>query len=227
MTERSPFSGLPQPGGTVRALNYQGPIKKAPGDVVIGYVHMEGLCWTFFRYHLQLQATLAGIKLEVRPAGSLKEQLAEIDSLLREPIDVLLLRPFVSDDPGLLERIQRAQSRGVTVISLDGSVGGDCLTTTIGIDNVAGQADVVEHICRRLQGRGQIVHLQGNQNMEAGRLRTQGLHAVLERYPGGGAGRRDRDRLGIIDVAARAGCCSGPRGARCAPCGRCDSDHQR
>jgi len=170
--------------GIALGLSYQGPVEKAAGELLIGYVHMEGLCWTFFRYHLQLQMSLLGFKLIVRPVSTLNEQFAEIDSLLCEPIDVLLLRPFASGNPGLVARVKRAQELNVKVISLDGSVGGDCITTTVSIDNAAGQAGVTDYICQRLQGQGRIAHLQGNQNMETGRLRTLGLHGVLERYPG-------------------------------------------
>jgi PAS domain S-box-containing protein len=53
----------------------------------------------------------------------------------------------------------------------------------VSIDNVGGQASVTEYICERLQGKGKIAHLQGNQDMETGRLRTIGLHGVVERYP--------------------------------------------
>ena len=170
--------------GRSLGLNWPEPIRKRTGELLIGYIHMDGLCWDFFRYHLLIRTGQLGVKVIVRPVNTLKDQIAEIDSLLLEPIDILLLRPFASGDVELVAAVQRARKKGVKAISLDGSVGGDCDVTMVSIDNVGGQASVTEHICERLHGKGRIAHLQGNQDMETGRLRTIGLHRVVERYPG-------------------------------------------
>ena len=154
------------------------------GELRIGYVHLDALCWTFFRYQLLVKASKRGITILDRSVCTLKEQIAAIESLLREQINVLMLRPVASGDAHLLEAVERARKLGVAVIALDGSVGGDIDTTTVSVDNVAGQAGITSYVCQRLGGQGKIAHLQGNQSMEAGKLRTQGLHSVLERYPG-------------------------------------------
>ena len=165
-------------------LLYQETIPKGPTEIRIGYVHQDALCWTFFRYHLLIKASQQGITVLDRPVSTLKEQIAEINSLLREQLDVLMLRPVASGNADLLAMVQRARTLGVEIIALDGSVGGDVDITTVSVDNVGGQAGITDYICRRLNGKGRIAHLQGNQNMETGQLRTQGLHSVLERYPG-------------------------------------------
>jgi len=182
MSDRSHQDDLGSGVGAL-GLSYQEPVQKKPGEILIGYVHMDGLCWNFFRYHLLIKTSQLGLKIIVRPASTLKDQIAEIASLLLEPIDVLLLRPFASGDADLIAIVERAQREGIKVISLDGSVGGDCDVTTVSVDNVGGQADITDYICQRLQGKGKIAHIQGNQEMETGRLRTIGLHRVVERYP--------------------------------------------
>ena len=154
------------------------------GELRIGYVHLDALCWTFFRYQLLVKASKRSITILDRSVSTLKEQIAAIDSLLREQINVLMLRPVASDDAHLLEAVRRARKLGVAVIALDGSIGGDIETTTVCVDNVAGQAGIMSYVCQRLGGEGKIAHLQGNQSMEAGKLRTQGLHRVLAHYPG-------------------------------------------
>ncbi len=158
-------------------------IPQGPTEIRIGYVHLDALCWTFFRYHLLIKASQQGIMVIDRPVSTLNEQVAEIKSLLHERIDVLMLRPVASGDADLQAIVQRALMLGVEVIALDGSVGGDVDITTVSVDNVGGQAGITNYICQRLNGKGRIAHLQGNQNMETGLLRTQGLHSVLSRYP--------------------------------------------
>jgi len=150
----------------------------------IAFVHIDSLCWTFFRYHLMVRAKHVGIDFVDRPIQSMAAQIAEIEALLREPLDVLMFRPVSSGHAGLLAVLKRAQALGVHLIAIDGSVGGDLDVTGVGIDNFGGQAGVTEFICQRLNGRGTIAHLQGDQRMEAAQRRTAGLHSVVARYPG-------------------------------------------
>ena len=170
--------------GKAPGPHYQKAIPEEPTEIRIGYVHQDALCWAFFRYHLLIKASQQGITVLDRPVSTLKEQIAEINSLIREQIDVLMLRPVASGDADLLAVVQRARMLGVEVIALDGSVGGDVDITTVSVDNAGGQAGITDYICQRLNGKGRIAHLQGNQNMETGKLRTRGLHSVLAGYPG-------------------------------------------
>ena len=156
----------------------------SPGPLRVGYVPHDAPCWTFFRYHLLLQAKTAGVTIIDRPISSLREQIAEIDALLQQGIDVLLLRPLSFDDAGLIAALWRAHDAGVPIVALDGAVGGDLPVSTVSVDNVGAQAVVAEHICQRLHGHGRIAYLQGNQEMDAGRLRTLGLRGVLARHSG-------------------------------------------
>ena len=163
---------------------FQARIQKKPGQLLIGYVHHDALCWKFFHYHLMIKSSGLGIQIVARPINTLHEQIAEMENLLREPIDVLMIRPISSGDSRLLDVVRHAQKLGIPLIALDGSVGGDFDVTTVSVDNEGGQAGLTDYLCQRLNGRGQIAHLQGNQDMEAGWLRRRGLHSVLERYPG-------------------------------------------
>ena len=156
----------------------------SPAPLRVGYVPHDAPCWTFFRYHLLLQAKTAGVTIIDRPINTLREQVAEIDALLQQGIDVLLLRPLSFDDAGLIAALQRVQRARVPVIALDGAVGGDLSVSTVSVDNVGAQAAVTEYICQRLGGHGRIAYLQGNQDMDTGRLRKVGLYGVLARHPG-------------------------------------------
>lgn len=159
--------------------------RRASGEMLVGYVYPEDLCWKFFHYHLMIKAAAFGAKILARPVDTLDEQVTELERLLDASVDVLLFRPFASGNPDLLATVRHARQRGVRLIALDGSVGGetDFDVTTVSVGNEDGQAGITEHICRRLDGSGTIAHFQGNQDMEAGRLRTRGLHRALEGYP--------------------------------------------
>lgn len=151
--------------------------------VRIGFVHLNALCWTYFHYHLQICSKPQGIALQNRPVRSLEGQIAEIHKLLHEGIQVLIVRPVATEQPELIAVLHEAREQGVHVIAVDGSPGGGDHFLTISADNFGGQFAMADYVFSHLQGCGQVAYLQGDQRMEAGRLRTQGFLSALEKYP--------------------------------------------
>ena len=149
----------------------------------VAFVHISGLCWSFFGYHLLIRAKQAGVALIDRPVATVCEQIAQIERLLREGIDVLIFRPMVTDHAGLLAVLQRAQAQGVHLVSIDGLPGGAIDLCSVSADNFGGQAALAEYVFEKMQGRGKIAYLQGDLRTEAGLLRDRGMRSVLRRYP--------------------------------------------
>lgn len=149
----------------------------------IGYIHSYSLCWTYFHYQLLLQSKHSGIELLDRPISSLVEQISQIDALLSEGINVLVTKPVSSENAELVKAFERARARGVHLISLDGSPGQDVDCYVISADNFGGQASMTQHVCQLLGGKGKIAHIQGDQRMQAGRVREQGLLSALQEFP--------------------------------------------
>ncbi len=158
----------------------------ASGELAVArmaFVHISGLCWNFFEYHLRVKARLAGVELIYRPISNIGEQIAEIESLLRENVDVLLFRPVATYDAGLLAILERAQSEGVHLISIDGVPGGTTGMCSVSADNFGGQAKLAEYTFNKIGGKGKIAYLQGDLRTAAGVQRNKGLQSVLRRFP--------------------------------------------
>jgi PAS domain S-box-containing protein len=151
--------------------------------VRIGFVHIDALCWTFFQYHLTILGKHAGVQIVDRPVHTLRQQVAEIENLINERVDVLLFRPMVADDPALLATLKRAQAQGMRLIAIDGLPGGELDVTSIVSDNLGGQSAVADLTFRRMGGKGKVAYLQGDLRTDAGQLRDQGFQSVLQRYP--------------------------------------------
>ena len=154
-----------------------------PDPVRIGFVHLNALCWTYFHYHLQISAKAQGVEVLNRPVRSLPSQIAEIRALLHQGIQVLVVRPVATEQAELIAALHEAREQGVQVIAVDGSPGGHEHALTISADNFGGQYAMADHVFAQLGGRGKVAYLQGDQRMEAGRLRTQGFLQALDRYP--------------------------------------------
>ena len=149
----------------------------------MAFVHTFGLCWSFFEYHLRIKAKQAGVELIDRPISTMGEQIAEIENLLCENVDVLLFRPMATDNPELLEVLQRAQAEGVHLIAIDGLPGGMIDMCSVSADNFGGQAKLAEYTFNKMGGKGKIAYLQGDLRTEAGVQRNRGLQSVLCRFP--------------------------------------------
>ena len=149
----------------------------------VAYVHVASLCWNFFGYHLQLKAKQTGIRLFDRAVSTAEEQVVEIERVLRENVGVLIFRPMLCDFRPLQEVLLRAQDMGIRLISIDGTPGGELEVCSITADNFGGQAALVDHVCRKLKGRGKLAYFQGDQRTEAGLQRRKGLLSALSRYP--------------------------------------------
>jgi PAS domain S-box-containing protein len=151
--------------------------------VRIGFVHLNALCWTYFHYHLQICSKAQGVEVLNRPVRSLPGQIAEIRALLHQGIQALIVRPVATEQPDLIAVLHEAREQGVHVIAVDGSPGGDDHFLTISADNFGGQFAMADYVCQHLGGHGKLAYLQGDQRMEAGRLRTRGFLGALEKYP--------------------------------------------
>lgn len=151
--------------------------------VRIGFVHLNALCWTYFHYHLQICSKAQGVEILNRPVRSLPGQIAEIRALLHQGIQALIVRPVATEQPDLIAVLHEAREQGVHVLAVDGSPGGEDHFLTISADNFGGQFAMADYVCQHLGGRGKVAYLQGDQRMEAGRLRTQGFLRALEKYP--------------------------------------------
>ena len=150
----------------------------------MAFVHVTGLCWSFFGYHLLTIAKQAGVRLIDRSVTTVGEQVQEIESLLRDDLDVLLFRPMLTDDPQLLAILRHAQALGVHLISIDGLPGGDIDMCSVTADNFGGQAALANFMFRRMRGKGKIAYFQGDLSTEAGVQRNKGLQSVLLQFPG-------------------------------------------
>lgn len=150
----------------------------------VAFVHIDGLCWNFFEYHLRIKAKQAGIELVNRPISTLAGQVAEIERLLSDRVDVLLFRPMATNAAELLAVLERARNTGVHLISIDGLPGGTTSMCSVSADNFGGQAKLAKYVFHKLNGKGKVAYLQGDLRTETGVERTKGLQSVLAQFPG-------------------------------------------
>jgi ribose transport system substrate-binding protein len=110
------------------------------------------------------------------------KELSNVEDALNQSVKALLLNPVDSDAAKV--GIREAEAQKVPVLTLDRSAKGIKVTSHIASDNVAGGRLGAEVIIKQLNGKGDVVELQGQPGTDAARDRSNGFRQALVAAPG-------------------------------------------
>ncbi len=105
------------------------------------------------------------------------KELANMEDILTQGIDVILINPTDSDAVG--NAIKLANNEGIPVITLDRGANDGEVVSHIASDNVAGGVMAGEYIVELLGGTGKVVELEGIAGTSAARDRGQGFNEAI------------------------------------------------
>ncbi len=115
----------------------------------------------------------------VSSAYNLPRQEAQIERFVREARDLIVLS--ASEPDGIANAVRRAQAAGTRVVAVDvEAAGADATVTT---DNAQAGRIACEHMAASLDGRGQVVIINGPP-VSAVKARVAGCREVLANHPG-------------------------------------------
>lgn len=100
-------------------------------------------------------------------------ELANSEDILGRNIKVLLINPTDSD--AVASSVKAANKAKIPVITLDRSANGGEVTTHIASDNVAGGKLAAETLAKELDGKGEVIELEGVAGTSAARERGKGF----------------------------------------------------
>ncbi len=110
------------------------------------------------------------------------KQVADVETFLRQRIDLLIISP--NEAKPLTAIVARAYNQGLPVIVLDRAIEGETYTCFIGADNREIGREAGEYTARLLNGKGDIVEIQGLPGSPPARDRGDGFHEAISKYPG-------------------------------------------
>lgn len=167
------------------AVTWEGGIDKPQEEWYVGVTLHE---FKHAFWAAELQACLdAGekynFKVEVRDAeGDAAKQIAILDGFITKGADLIVLAPTHSE--ALVSAVRKANAAGIPVITLNRTVGkGAEVVTYVGADDYLGGRFQGELVAEALDGKGNIILLQGNLGSSPQELRERGLEDVLAGYP--------------------------------------------
>lgn len=136
-------------------------------------------------------AELFGIKLTVVDAQNDDAvQLIDLQNCIREKFDLIILNPTNADT--VSTAIEMADQTGVKVITVDRkSSREDLVVSHVASDNVLGGRMAAEFIAHQLNGKGNILEIEGIPGASATHERGMGFNQAIQAYPDIKVGSRE------------------------------------
>ncbi|HEY4391410.1 MAG TPA: ribose ABC transporter substrate-binding protein RbsB [Paenibacillus sp.] len=124
-------------------------------------------------------AKAAGADLIVVDAqDDTSKQIAGIEDLIQQKVDVILINPTDSD--AIVTAVESANDANIPVITVDRAANGGTVVSHIASDNIAGGKMAGDYILEAIGGKGNIVELQGIAGTSAARDRGEGFHNAVD-----------------------------------------------
>jgi ribose transport system substrate-binding protein len=161
-------------------------LAKDPKDVQIVYI-VKDLVNPFFvemKWGGAAAAKEHGVKYTcLAPERySVENQIRIMEDAIQQKVDGIVIVPI--DGKGIVSAIERANAAGIPVFNCNTKAAGGEVVGFAGIDHVAlGQA-VGEYTVKALNGKGNIIILEGTTGASSARERLQGMHEILDKNPG-------------------------------------------
>jgi len=123
------------------------------------------------------------IELLWNSAGNdVSTQANQVEQLVNQGVDAIIIVPVQADSLG--PQLARAKAEDVPVIAVNTAVSDQAaLTSAVLPDDVAAGAQEMEMMAKKLNGKGNIVVLQGPLGSSPELDRTKGIQSVLAKYP--------------------------------------------
>jgi ribose transport system substrate-binding protein len=133
---------------------------------------------------MQSYAKANNIRLLWNSAGNdVSTQASQVDQLVNQKVDALIIVPVQADSLG--PQLRAAQKAGIPVIAVNTSLAdSSAITSAVLPDDVAAGAQEMGMMAKRLNGKGNIVILQGPLGSSPELDRTKGIESVLAKNPG-------------------------------------------
>lgn len=130
------------------------------------------------------EAKSAGVDLlpVIDAGGDGAKQNQDVSTLLQRGIKGLLINPI--DPAAIVPAIEKANSQGVPVVTLDTAASSGEVAMNVSVDNIDAAAKACEVVGSDLSGRGTVLNLEGAMDNNVGVARSKGFtDCIAENYP--------------------------------------------
>ncbi len=155
----------------------------APPAVGLSISTLNNPFFVDLRDGAQAAAKKANVNLIVLDAqNDSAREASQIEDLIQKKAAVIAINPTDSD--AIVPTIKKINAARIPVITVDRGANGGDVAAHIASDNVAGGVMAAEYVAKRLNGKGNVVMLEGIAGTSAARDRGKGFREGLAKFPG-------------------------------------------
>lgn len=155
----------------------------APPTVGLSISTLNNPFFVDLRDGAQAAAKKANVTLIVLDAqNDSAREASQIEDLIQKKVAVIAINPTDSD--AIVPTIKKINAAKIPVITVDRGANGGDIAAHIASDNVAGGMMAAEYVGKRLNGKGNVVMLEGIAGTSAARDRGKGFRDGLKKFPG-------------------------------------------
>jgi len=110
------------------------------------------------------------------------KQISDIEDLVAKGINLLMIKP--KDEKTLTQTLIDVKAKGIPVVLIDRYVEGGAFTVFVGSDNVQVGRDMCTQMNKLLNGKGNIVFIEGTMGASSYLDRKEGFTSEMKKYPG-------------------------------------------
>ncbi len=174
--------GAPSPGGSAApALTPTSPGQKKP-TIGLTLMTYNNPFFSVIKSVARKAAEEQGYQFREHDAQlDSNKQAAAIEDFLAQGVSAILLNPV--DSAAIIKSVEKANQKGVPVITIDVNADGAKVATFVASDNFKLGVLTGEYMAERLKGKGKVAFLT-HPTVTSGLNREQGAKSVLSRFPG-------------------------------------------
>lgn len=151
--------------------------------IALSISNLENSFFEILLHGAQKAAQLNGIELKFVDAHKDDaQQLNDISKLIQEKINLLIINP--TNTQTIFPGIEMANKNRIPVITVDRSSEGGNVVCHISSDNIEGGKMAAKVLAKHLNGKGNVIELEGIPGTSAAHDRGAGFNQELRNYPG-------------------------------------------
>ena len=160
-------------GGTTQA-----PKPNKPYTLGLALSTLNNPFFVTLRDGAQKEADAIGVKIIVADGqNDPAKQASQIEDFISRKVDAILLNP--TDSNAVVPSVQKANAANIPVLTIDRSAAGGTVVSHIASDNVAGGVMAADFLCKAINGKGNVVELQGIAGTSAANDRGKGFDTEM------------------------------------------------
>jgi ribose transport system substrate-binding protein len=112
---------------------------------------------------------------------SVELQIRIMEDMIQKKVDAIVIAPI--DGNGIVSGVERANAAGIPVMGCNTAINGGTILGFAGIDHITSGRALGEYFVKKLNGKGDIVILEGTTGASSAQEMLAGIHQIIDKYP--------------------------------------------